>query len=115
MGSGPASASRCKSRSASAQPGARRKARNLAADPRCVLTTEDSQNPVVVEGSAKLLTERHDLATLLAVENAKYGTDYDMDMLDPAENCAYRVRPAWVFGLRADEFTGSPTCWIFPK
>src|SRR6202521_6122361 len=40
-----------------------RKARNLAADPRCVLTTEDSQNPVVVEGAAELLTDRHDLET----------------------------------------------------
>jgi len=90
-----------------------RKARNLAADSRCVLTTEDSQNPVVVEGSAELLTDRRDLETLLDVENAKYGTDYGMDMLDPAENCAYRVRPTWVFGLRADEFTGSPTRWTF--
>ena len=74
-----------------------------------------SQNPVVVEGSAELLTDRRDLETLLEVENAKYGTDYGMDMLDPAENCAYRVRPTWVFGLRADEFTGSPTRWIFPR
>src|SRR5438445_5248268 len=92
-----------------------RKARNLAADPRCVLTTEDSQNPVVVEGTAELLTERRDLETLLAIENAKYGTDYGMDMLDPKDNCAYRVRPSWVFGLRADEFTGSPTRWTFPR
>src|SRR3977135_2245662 len=35
---------------------ASRKARNLAADPRCVLTTEDPTNPVVVEGEAGLLT-----------------------------------------------------------
>jgi PPOX class probable F420-dependent enzyme len=88
-----------------------RKARNLAADPRCVMTTEDPMNPVVVEGTAELLTDRADLETLLAVENAKYGTDYGMDMLDPTTNCAYRMRPTWAFGLRADEFTGSPTRW----
>jgi PPOX class probable F420-dependent enzyme len=92
---------------------ASRKARNLAADPRCVLTTEDPTNPVVVEGEAELLTETHDLHTLLAAENAKYGTDYGIDMLDPAVNSAYRVRPRWVFGLRAGEFTGSPTRWTF--
>ena len=90
-----------------------RKARNLAADARCVLTTEDPTNPVVVEGTAELLTDPSDLETLLVAENAKYGTDYGIDMLDPAVNCAYRVRPAWAFGLRAGEFTGSPTRWTF--
>jgi PPOX class probable F420-dependent enzyme len=90
-----------------------RKARNLANDPRCVLTTEDATNPVVVEGVAELLTERVDLETLLRIENAKYETDYGMDTLDPAENCAYRVVPRRVFGIRAGEFTGSPTRWIF--
>jgi PPOX class probable F420-dependent enzyme len=90
-----------------------RKACNLAADPRCVLTTEDPTNPVVVEGAAELLTELRDLETLLAAENRKYGTDYGIDMLDPAVNCAYRVRPVWVFGLRAGEFTSSPTRWTF--
>ena len=29
-----------------------RKSRNLARDPRCVLTTEDARQPVVIEGSA---------------------------------------------------------------
>jgi hypothetical protein len=90
-----------------------RKARNLAADPRCTLTTEDSQNPVIVDGATELLTARADLETLLRIENAKYGTDYGMDMLDPALNSAYRVRPSTAFALRADEFTGSPTHWTF--
>lgn len=90
-----------------------RKALNLAADPRCVLTTEDSANPVIVEGVAELLTERRDLETLLARENAKYHTDYGMDMLDPAANSAWRVRPRWAFALQSDDFTGSPTRWTF--
>src|SRR5437870_13479915 len=42
-----------------------RKARNLAADPRRVLTTEDSQNPVIVEGAAALPTAQRDLETPL--------------------------------------------------
>jgi hypothetical protein len=36
-----------------------------------------------------------------------------MEMLDPAENSAFRVRPRWAFGLRTDDFTGSPTRWTF--
>lgn len=90
-----------------------RKARDLALDPRCVLTTEDANNPVVVEGVAELLTERADLEEFLSVMNAKYSTNYDFEMVDPAVNCCFRMRPTWAFGLRADNFTGSPTRWSF--
>lgn len=88
-----------------------RKARNLAADPRCVVTTEDAADPVVMEGSAELVTEAEALATMLALVNAKYDTNYTIDLLDPDVNSVYRVRPRWAFGLRHDDFTGSPTRW----
>ncbi len=88
-----------------------RKARNLAADPRCVVTTEDAADPVIMEGSAELVTEPVALATMLALENAKYDTNYTIDLLDPDVNSVYRVRPRWAFGLRHDDFTGSPTRW----
>jgi hypothetical protein len=90
-----------------------RKSKNLTADPRCVVTTEDAENPVVVEGLAELLTSSEDLATLLALENAKYSTDYGIEMLDPVANSAYRVRPLWAFGVQEGDFTGSPTRWGF--
>lgn len=90
-----------------------RKSKNLSADPRCVVTTEDAENPVVLEGVADLLTSPQDLATLLALENAKYSTDYGIEMLDPAANSSFRVRPVWAFGLEARDFTGSPTRWDF--
>lgn len=89
-----------------------RKARNLAADPRCVVTTEDAADPVVIEGSAELVSEPDALAAMLALENAKYETNYTIDLLDPDVNAVYRVRPRWAFGLRHDDFTGSPTRWI---
>jgi PPOX class probable F420-dependent enzyme len=92
-----------------------RKALNLANDPRCVLSTEDSQNPVIVEGVAELLSERADLEAFLAATNAKYATSYDFDMVDPTKNCSYRVRPTSIFGLQADDFTGSPTRWSFER
>jgi len=90
-----------------------RKARNLAADPRCVLTTEDARQPVVLEGSAELLTSLSDLELLLSLENAKYETNYGMEMLNPDENSAWRMRPRWAFALQSDDFTGSPTRWVF--
>jgi len=92
-----------------------RKALNLANDPRCVLSTEDSQNPVVVEGVAELVRERADLEAFLAATNAKYATSYDFDMVDPTKNCSYRLRPTWIFGLQAEDFTGSPTRWSFAQ
>ena len=90
-----------------------RKSKNLSADPRCVVTTEDAENPVVVEGVAELVTRAADLATMLALENAKYATDYGIEMLDPALNSCFGVRPRWVFGLQSGDFTGSPTRWTF--
>jgi hypothetical protein len=90
-----------------------RKSVNLLADPRCVVTTEDAANPVVLEGVAELVTDPHDRDAMLALENAKYSTDYGIDTLDPGLNTCFRVRPRWVFGLQAGDFTGSPTRWDF--
>ncbi len=88
-----------------------RKARNLMDDPRCAVTTEDALNPVVVQGTAELLAAPADLELLLALINAKYQTDYGLDMVDPALNSTFRVRPARVIALQSDDFTGSPTRW----
>jgi len=90
-----------------------RKSQNLAGNPRCVVTTEDAMNPVVVEGIAELLTNPKDIAKLLALENAKYETDYKIEMLDPAVNSCFRVRPRWAFGIEHGDFEGSPTRWEF--
>jgi len=90
-----------------------RKARNLLANPRCVVTTEDANNPVVLEGTSRLVTSPRELALMLELENAKYSTTYDIDMLDPTLNSSFRVRPLWAFGLQAGDFTGSPTRWEF--
>jgi PPOX class probable F420-dependent enzyme len=90
-----------------------RKVRNLAADPRCVLATEDADNPVVLEGVAEVRTSLEDRSSYLALMNAKYSTAYPLDLLDPAVSATVRVRPRWVFSLNQDDFTGSPTRWVF--
>ena len=64
-------------------------------------------------GTAELVTEPEAPATILAVENMNYETSYTIDLLDPSVNSLYRMRPLWAFGLRHDDFTGSPTPWSF--
>jgi hypothetical protein len=95
--------------------GGSRKTRNLIANRKCVVTTEDAASPVVLEETAELIKDRAALETLLNVMNEKYRTSYGMDMLDPDVNAAFRVRPTWAFGLRQDDFTGSPTRWSFSQ
>jgi len=90
-----------------------RKVRNLIADPRCCVTTEDASDPVVIEGVAETTTEPAALQRVIDLMNAKYHTDFGVDFLDPAANATVRVRPRRVFSLRAGDFTGSPTRWIF--
>lgn len=90
-----------------------RKARNLRRDPRCTISTEDASNPVVIEGTAELITDIEAIKPILALENAKYEADIGIDFLDPAVNASFRVLPTWAFGLRHDDFQGSPTRWTF--
>ncbi len=90
-----------------------RKARNLRHDPRCAVTTEDPQNAVVIEGVVELITQYDDLEAFLNAENAKYGTSYGFDMVEPSANSCFRLRPTWAFGVQAENFTGSPTRWTF--
>lgn len=92
---------------------ASRKAQNLIANPRCVVTTEDANSPVVVEGIARVVATTDELALMLELENGKYSTDYGIEMLDPQVNASFRVRPSWAFGLQEGDFTGSPTRWDF--
>jgi hypothetical protein len=91
--------------------GGSRKTRNLLANLRCSIATDDPSEPVVVEGVAELVDDLAMLRQVLDLENAKYSTDYGIEMLDPAVNATFRVRPERVFGLLASDFTGSPTRW----
>jgi hypothetical protein len=92
-----------------------RKTRNLHADPRCSLATDDPQQPVVVEGMADVVANPADLRRMLDAENAKYGTDYGLEMLDPAANTCFKVPPRWAFALDGADFAGSPTRYRFAE
>ena len=88
-----------------------RKVRNLRADGRCSVATSDAAQPVVVSGVAQVVTDPAALRRMLDAENAKYGSDYAIDMLYPVSNTCFLVRPTCVLGLDTADFAGSPTRW----
>jgi PPOX class probable F420-dependent enzyme len=90
-----------------------RKIHNLRHDPRCVATTDDARDPVVVEGRAEIVTDRPLIGAFLDASNAKYETDYPISFLDPTVNATVRIAIHWAFGLTEADFTGSPTRWRF--
>jgi general stress protein 26 len=90
-----------------------RKTKNLRADPRCVITTEEASDPVVMEGSARVAAEPAVLQRVTDLMNAKYATHIEVSFLDPAINTTFGIRPERVFGMRHADFTGSPTRWTF--
>jgi len=92
-----------------------RKARNLASEQRCALSTQDPLEPVVVQGRVQRVIDDEALGRMLAAENAKYGTDYGVEMVDPASNSVFALRPEWVFALDSKDFTGSPTRFVFSR
>ena len=94
--------------------GRSRKVRNLRADPRCVVTTENPMQPVVVEGVAEIVIDRERIHWFVTAVNTKYGESIDEEFLDPAVNATIRVRPSKVIGLDDADFVGSPTRWDFP-
>ena len=68
---------------------------------------------MIIEGTAHISTEVAVLRRVVDLMNAKYRTDFGLDFLDPAQNATIGVRPLRVFSMRAGDFTGSPTRWIF--
>lgn len=90
-----------------------RKARNVTADSRCTIATDNAWEPVVLEGTAERVTNHDALARFIRLENEKYETGYSVDFLDPSVNATFRVAPSWVFSLTEDDFEGSPTRWTF--
>lgn len=91
--------------------GRSRKARNLAAQARCVVTPEYAGEAVVLEGIAERVTDPGRLAEIRSTYLRKYGTGFP----DPDENPIFAVRPTVVFGIIEQEpdFTGRATRWRF--
>jgi len=92
-----------------------RKVRNLRADPRCCVTTEDASDPVIIEGTARFATDTAAVQRVVDLMNAKYHSGMTLDFLDPARNATIGVRPQRVFSMLHSDFTGSATRWCFEE
>lgn len=87
-----------------------RKAKNLARDPRCTVTTERGDEAVIIEGTARPVKGRAKLLPFVRAYKKKY--DWDMD---PAADGYFVVTPrvAFAFTEHADEFGPSATRYEF--
>jgi hypothetical protein len=88
--------------------GRSRKARNLAADPRCTIAAEPAEESLVVRGVARRM-DAGELPGLLAAYREKYGDEPP----EPEQNPVYAVRPEHAIGLveTGGQFTTSATRW----
>ena len=86
-----------------------RKARNLAHEARCVITTEHADEALIVEGAAEVMTDASELERFAQLYELKYA--WDIRAFSPI----FRVRPKTVFAFieHASSETGSPTRWLF--
>ena len=88
-----------------------RKARNLAVNPHCVISTENASQAVIVEGVAEQVPF-HSNRTFFNRFIRAYKRKYDWQ-IDGTEGNFYAVRPRVVFGFWENDFTGSATRWRF--
>ena len=83
-----------------------RKARNLAADPRCSLATDDALHPTVVDGVAERVVDTGRIEVFRTALNTKYDAGLPADFLDPGVNATYAVHPRRVIVLTEDDVAG---------
>jgi hypothetical protein len=84
------------------------KARNLAKNPRCVVSCEGGEEAVIVEGTAREITDAGALARFAAAYKVKY--DWDVSAMNEP---VYALIPRIVFGQIEKTFTKSATKWTF--
>ena len=87
-----------------------RKARNLAANPKCILCTERADEAVIVEGEARLATGPRSRGFF-----ARYEKKYSWDMSDYQEEPIFEFRPRMAFGLAEKKSLNAATRWKFGK
>ncbi len=86
-----------------------RKAKNLAANSNCIIITEQLDELIIVEGTAK--TVRHDTVPqrLSDASKQKYGWPVDPG----ADGVLFKVEPRIVFALPEKQFATALTRWKF--
>ena|ERR1051326_4814867 len=88
--------------------GKTQKARNLAANPNCIVGTQDAAEAVILEGVAESISDAELRRKLEPLSLKKYGMSGG-----GGTEPVYRVRPTRVFGLVEKNFPTSATRWTF--
>lgn len=86
-----------------------RKARNLAANPECVVCTERADEAVIVEGMAREVPDGSRRKRFFC----EYERKYHWDMSNYEQEPVYAVRPRTVFGLFEKGSLNRATRWQF--
>ena len=90
-----------------------RKARNLLADSRCVVTTENASSPVVVEGVARFERDAGAIVRVAGLLSEKYDVELGPEFHDPDVNATIRAVPQRAFGLADEDLAATATRWTF--
>ena len=87
-----------------------RKARNLAEDARCAISTERADEAVIVEGVAELVADQALLEQFKAAYDPKYDWEIEID-----KGGIFVVRPTVAFAFIEDsnQFESTATRWTF--
>lgn len=99
-----------------------RKAKNLAQNPSCILTTGcnllEEGLDVVIEGEAKRVSDDAKLTRIANAYESKYGSDWHFDVHDSAfhhgessEALVFEIAPTTAFGFGKGKY--SQTRWRF--
>jgi hypothetical protein len=88
---------------------ASRKARNLAANPKCAIGTDDAGEAVILEGAVETINvQQAEFERFAAAYEKKYTWDV-REMGQPV----FRFRPSVAFGLYEKKFEATATRWSF--
>jgi hypothetical protein len=87
-----------------------RKARNLQANPWCVIGSENAEQAVIMEGEVELITDDAERTSFRKTYQRKYR--YDMEgFTEPL----YVLHPRVAFGFWEKKFVSTATRWLFKK
>jgi hypothetical protein len=91
-----------------------RKAKNIAAQPHCVIGTEKADEAVIVEGTATEITDRAEWKRMGEFYDKKYGGKL-LPLLESSGGSVFRIEPKVAFGQdeHAEDFVQAATKWTF--
>ena len=92
-----------------------RKAKNLAAQPQCVIGTEKADEALILEGTTEEIPDRSIWKQFAQLYNKKYGGDIEALLESTGGGNLYRVEPGTAFGQdeHAENFVDAVTRWQF--